>query len=907
MPIARLREWLTRLWWTFRPARADDDLEQELRLHAELAADAARRRGPGPEDRDADTVAARRTITQAMDGLRDQRGAPWLDDLLRDLRYGCRVLGRQRTFTAVALLTVALGIGATTAVFSVVNSVLLKPLAYPGPEQLVAVWQTAPGAPGLADVSGDLRLSPSMFFTYAEHNRTFQQIGVWYSSAATVTGAGEPEQVRTIMVSQGTLEALGVPPLAGRWLSRADQDPDGQRSVMLTYGYWQRRFGGERSVLGRLLTVDGVPLEIVGVMPEGFRVLDTAADLIAPIRFDRSRLILPGFGFEGVARLKPGVTIADANADLARMVPIWMNSWPAFRGVNPRVYEAFRIAPALRPLQEDVVGSVRNVLWIVMGTIAIVLLIACANVANLLLVRAEGRQQELAVRASLGAGRARIVRGLLLESLVLALGGGVLGVALAYGGLRVLVAMGPGNLPRLSEIGLDPRALAFASAISLGSGLLFGLIPALKYSGPRISDALRASGRGASDSRERHRARNVLVVAQVALAVVLLVSSGLMIRTALALRRVDPGFADPASLQIVRISVPGGLVAEPERVARLQQQIVGALSAIPGVSGVGYASVMHMEGLGTPWDAIGAEGAPPLAAELPPMRVFKSVSPGFFATTGTRLIAGRDYEWSDLYGRRPFVIVSENLARELWGDPRDAIGKRVRTLIPGAPWEEVIGVVQDVRDNGVDRPAPAIVYWPAFGDSSYAAGQPMVARDVTFAMRTPRAGHEGLLAEIKQAVWGVNASLPLASVRTMQQVYDRSMARTSFTLVMLTIAASMALVLGLVGIYGAIAYAVSRRTREIGIRLALGAPQGTVTRLFVRSGLALTAAGSAFGLVAAAGLTRAMSSVLFGVSPLDPMTYASIPVLLLAAALVASYVPARRVAGVDPLVALKAE
>ena len=352
------------------------------------------------------------------------------------------------------------------------------------------------------------------------------------------------------------------------------------------------------------------------------------------------------------------------------MVPIWMNSWPAAKGVNPRVYEAFRITPALRSLHAEVVGNVGDVLWIVMATIGIVLLVACANVATLLLVRAEGRQQELAVRASLGAGRGRIVRGLLLESLLLALISGVVGVALAYGGLRILVAMGPANLPRLSEISLDVRSLAFALAVSVACGLLFGLLPAFRHGGPRVWNALRGGGRTATGSRERHRARSVLVVTQVALALVLLVSSGLMIRTSLALRSVEPGFTEPASIQTVRISVPDGLVAEPERVARLQHDIVAGLSALPGVTSVGYSSVMHMEGLGTPWDAIQPEGAPQIGTEVPPMRVFKGVSPRFFGTTGTRFIVGRDYEWSDLYGRRPVVIISENLARELWGDRR---------------------------------------------------------------------------------------------------------------------------------------------------------------------------------------------------------------------------------------------
>ena len=888
MTWSGLRELLTRGWWTVRPGRRDADLEQELRAHAELAGSEAG------------------SLVHTMDAFRDQRGLPWLDDLLRDARYGVRLLGRQRLFAAVAALTLAIGIGATTAVFSVVNAVLLRPLPYPDADRLVALRHAAPGAPGIADVSGDFRLSPSMYFTYADHNRVFEHVGIWLALTATVTGAGEPEQVRSMLVTHGTLDALGVGALVGRRFSAADMAPGGPGTVMLGYGYWQRRFGGDPSVIGRVLQVDGRAAEVVGVMPGGFRVVDTDADLIVPLQFDRQALGLPGFGFNGVARLKPGVTLAAADADVARMVPIWNRSWPAAQGVEPRIYERFRITPMLRPLHDQVVGAVGNVLWIVLGTIGVVLLAACANVACLLLVRTDARQQELAVRASLGAGRSRIVRGLLLESLLLAALGGVGGVALAYGGLQALVAMRPANLPRLTEISLDAQALGFAFVVSIVSGLLFGLLPALKSAVPGLAQALRSGGRSGTDSRERHRARNVLIVAQVAFALVLLVSSGLMVRTSLALRRVEPGFTEPASLQTVRLSIPEGLVADPERVARLQHEVVDRLSAIPGVTSVGYSSVMHMEGLGTPWDAIQPEGETRTAAELPPMRVFKRVSPGLFRTTGTRLVAGRDYEWRDIYGSRPVVMVSENLARELWAEPRAAVGKRISTRLPGAPWHEVIGVVQDVYDNGVHLPPPAIVYWPAMGRALYPGG-PEVARGITFALRTPRAGTEPLLAEIRQAVWGVSAQLPLDAARTMQEAYDTSMARTSFALVMLGVAAASALLLGLVGIYGAIAYAVSQRRREIGIRVALGARQGELTRMFVGFGLRLCAAGIAIGLAAAAALSQVMASLLFGVTPRDPLTFAAVPALLVAATLAASYVPARRIAAIDPAEAFKPE
>jgi predicted permease len=902
-----MREWLSRLGGVLGRGRSDEDLAEELRLHLEFAAeDASRRTG-------VDGVAGRAaapagTLPSAMDRLRDQRGLPSIADLARDVRHGWRSLRRNVAYSTVTLLTLAIGIGANTAVFSVVNSVLLEPLPYPDPDRLVAVWHSAPGAPGLTSVSGDLRLSASMYFTYAEQNRTFERFGLWTWHTATVTGVAEPEQVRTLLVTDGTLQALGVQPALGRWLSDADQQP-GARAVMLGYGYWQRRLGGDQSVIGRSITVDARPREIVGVMPEGFAVLDTGPEVIVPLAFDRARVILPGFGFQAVARLKPGVTIADASSDIARLVPIWMRSWPSMQGVSPLVYEEWRIGPALRPLKDDVVGNTGSVLWVLMGTIGIVLVIACANVANLSLARTEARLHELAVRASLGAGQGRIVRGLLIESLLLSLIGGALGLGLAHAALELLVAIAPATLPRLGEIAVDGRALAFTLAVAIASGLLFGAVPALKYAGPRADVDLRSGGRTATHGKDRHRARAVLVVAQVALALVLLVGAGLMIQTLRTLHGVEPGFTNPRELQTVRISIPDTLVPEPRRIARLQHDIADRLAALPGVESVGFASLIHMEGmegLAHDWDVVDAEGRSSVDVEMPPLRMFKSVSPGFFQTTGTRLIAGREYAWTDVHDRRGVVMVSHNLARELWGGASEALGKRIQTL-PGAPWREVIGVVEDVRENGVHEPAPAIVYWPSAGESHYRAGADYATETATFVLRSRRAGAENLLREVERAVWSVNSSLPIASPRTMQELYDRSLARTSFALVMLGIAAAMALALGLVGIYGVISYAVSQRTREIGIRLALGAQQRDVQRMFVRSGLTLTAAGIAAGVGAAAGLTRLMSSLLSGVSPLDPATYLVVPAVLAAAALLASYLPARRIAAVNPVEALKVE
>ena len=831
---------------------------------------------------------------------------PALESLLADLKLTLRRLRRSPGFTTAILLTLAIGIGANTAVFSVVNSVLLKPLPYPNSDRLVAVWFKAPGAAGLANFESGLHLSSSMYFTFAEHNRAFASFGVWASDTANVTGQAQPEEVHTGLVSDGVLETLDVPPVAGRWLARADQDPRGAKAVMLSYGYWRRRFGGDPKVVGRSIRVDGETREIAGVMPRGFRLVDQDFDLLVPLAFDRSHQKLAGFGFNGIARLKPGMTLGRADADVARLIPVWMDSWTNGPGTNPHFYETWKITPNVRFLKQQVIGNVGSVLWVVMATVGLVMLIVCANVANLLLLRADARKQELAIRAALGAGRARIARELLIESASLGLMGGVLAVGAAFAGLRLLVAMGPVDLPRLSEISLDGWSLGFTLLLSVVSGLLFGLIPVGKYVRARGAAVIPGAVRTASEGRESRRSRDALVVAQIAMALVLLVSASLMIRTFAALRNVEPGFTDAAHLQTVRISIPESLVADAQMVTRMQNSIADKLAAIPGVQSVGFTAAAPMEGIDPNWDEIRVEGKRYEGGE-PPLRLFNFISPGYFKTAGTRLVAGRDLTWPDVYGLRPVALVSENFARESWGSASAAIGKRLRQFT-NMPWVDVIGVVEDVRHNGVDENAPAIVYWPAMYNNPYTS-QPAIdaQRAVTFVIRSERAGYESLLTEAQEAVWSVNADLPLASVRTMQAIYSASLARTSFTLTVLAIAGIMALALGVIGIYGVISYAISRRTREIGIRIALGAQKSELRWMFVRSALLLTAVGIAIGVGTAAGLMQFMKSLLFGISPLDPFTYLAAPLILGAAAMVASYLPARRAAAVNPVEALRAE
>jgi predicted permease len=822
-----------------------------------------------------------------------------MGSLTAQLKQVLRRLGRAPLFTAVTLLTLAVGIGGNTAIFSVLEGILLKPLPYPRPEELVAVRLTAPGM----NIK-DLDPSPSTYFILREQSRTFHDIGITMGYSVNITGFGEPEHASGLLVSEGVLPLLGVTPTLGRTFSRADDSPGSADTVILTYGFWRRKFGGDRTVIGRTITVDGKLRQIIGVLPQEFRFGDNRElALLIPLQLDRAKTFLGEYSYDGIARLKPGVTLAQANADVARMLPIVLRSFPAPPGYGLKIFEDGRIGPNLMPLKQYIVGDVGKVLWVLMGGLGLVLLIACANVANLLLVRAEGREQELSIRAALGASRVRIAAEMFFESLILALLGSVIGLALAYGALRGLVALAPAGLPRLDEIGVDGTVMLFTLALSLVASMLFGSIPVWKYAGARLGTGLRESGRSMSGSRERHRSRSVLVVVQVALALVLMISSGLMIRTFRALTKVDPGFVAPSELQTFRLDIPDTQVKEPERVVRLEQGILDKLGALPGVSSVGLSMSVPMDDNG--WtDAVFAKDRTYSSSEIPLQR-FRFVAPGFFKTLDTPLIAGRDLTWSDIYEKIPVAIVSEKLAREYWHDTASALGKQIRVSTKD-DWREVVGVVGNVHDDGMDKEAPSSVYWPIMA-AHFTNNDIDVRRYVTYSIRTPRAGSESLMSEVRRAVWSVDPAIPLSDIHTLDYLYKKSMARTSFTLVMLALAGGMALLLGVVGLYGVIAYSVSQRRREIGIRMALGARNQELTRMFVRHALVLTGVGVACGLAAAPVLTHLMSSLLFGVKSVDAATYVAVSLGLIATAAVASYLPARRAATVNPVESLRAE
>jgi len=818
------------------------------------------------------------------------------------LKQVLRRLVKAPLFTAVTLVTLAIGIGANTVIFSVVEGVLLKPLSYSHADSLIGVWYHIPGI----EIE-NMPMAPFLYFIEREQNTTFEDIGIYQGDSLSVTGAGEPEHVRGLDVTDGTLPILGVKPVVGRLFTRRDDSPGAPQTVVISYGYWRKKFGGNDSVIGRPIIADGKAREIIGVLPKDFHFLDREdAALYLPLQLDRSKTKLGNFSYPGVARLKPGVTLERVKAEMARLIPVAIRSFPAPEGFPLSLFEKVQMNPTPRPLKQDVIGDVGNVLWVLMGSIAVVLLVACANVANLLLVRVEGRRQELAIRSALGAGRGRITGGLLFESLILGFAGTLIGLALAFGTLRLLVAMKPTGLPRLNEIGIDGPVLLFALGLALIVSVLIGLIPVIKYAGAGLHSGLREGGRGLSQGRERRRARKALVVVQVALALVLLICSGLMIRTFRALMHVSPGFADPDTVRVFHLYIPESRVPDTNRdaVVRMQQEIASKIAAVPGVSSVSFGSTVPLEGFSQN-DPIFAQDHTYKAGVLPAIRRFKYISPGYLATLGTPLIAGRDLTWPETYQKRPVAIVSENLARELWNNPAVALGKQIRVGTTD-DWREIIGVVKDVHDDGVNNPAPATVYWPVFQDR-FEGQKENVRRNVAFVIRSPRAGSADFMKEVQQTVWSVDSNLPLADPTTLGEMYTKSMARTSFTLVMLCVAGCMALLLGIVGIYGVISYSVSQRTREIGIRMALGAQQQKLTAMFVRQGLWLTGVGVAIGLTSAFLTMRLMSSLLFNVSPMDPGTYIIASTCVVAIAWLACYLPSRRAAAVDPTLALRSE
>jgi predicted permease len=688
----------------------------------------------------------------------------------RDLRHAARGLARRPSFTMAAVLTLAIGIGATTAIFSVVYSVLIKPLPYPSSDELVRIRYST------AALTGELASQPAQYFTYRAESRTLAEVGIWGNGGETLTGPDGTERVRSLRASHGLLQALGVQPARGRWFNEAEHGPaaEGPAPIILSYAFAQSRFGSDTAALGSDLVVNGSRAQVVGVMPRDFRFLDMSPpfEIIVALRFDPARQTIGPYNFEALARLKPGFTPDEAAADIQRMLPLWLDAWPLLPGsaVTKEAIANWHITPVVRPLKDDMVGGIARALWVLMGAIGAVLLVACANIANLMLVRADARRPELAVRAALGAVPGRIARELLVESLLIGAAGSALGLALASVGLQLLVAIGPSNLPRLEEIAIHPPVLAFTVAVSLACTLAFGSITALKHA-LKLDMSAFGGTRGSSASRERSATRNALVVVQVALALVLVVSAVLMIRTFAALRNVDPGFVDAATIQTVRTWAPNQIIRDPAQFTRMHHEILDAIAALPGVASVGYTSVLPMEGQpfagGAP---VPIEDRPVSAGETPPNRRMKFVSPGYLEAMGTRIIAGRDLTWADLDAGGRVALISEEFAREFGTSPAEALGKRIRPPVGTDEWREIVGVVQSVKEDALYTEAPSIVYWPAFMENAFgskAFGNPAMA----YVIRSGRTGAASFNDEIREGIWSVNRDVPIALERTMTTLY----------------------------------------------------------------------------------------------------------------------------------------
>lgn len=810
-----------------------------------------------------------------------------MTNLMRELRVAARALARRPAYSAAATATLALGIGATVAIFTVVNAVLLRSLPYEDADRLVTINHHAPGLnlPELANSDGTITF-------YRREADFLEGLAAYSNQQRNLIGGTHPERVTVVAATPEIFDVLRVQPALGRPFNEADAAPGAAPVLLLTHAAWVARFGSDPAVLGRTLQLDGVSTEIVGVLPEGFGFPNPRPVAMVPLWVDPDG-IFGRFGTNTVARLAPGATLEGAQARLEQLQPRLSETYELGDGFLAQA--GWRVS--IIRYQDFVVGEdVSRPLWIVLGTVGFVFLIACANVANLFLVRAESRQKELAVRAAMGAGSRTLAAGFMAEALLLGAAGGGLGVLLAVGGVDLLVGRGPQELPRLSEVAVDGTVLAFAGGLSLVAVLLFGALPLLRLGAGTLAALLRDGGRSSTHGRERHRTRNVLVAAQLALAVILLVGSGLMSRSFQALRSVDAG-VDPADLLTVGMSLGEG-VGRPEA-ASFYQQVADQVAALPGVVSVGLSTFVPLGGGSSNGGSFYLESKPRQEGELPPVAMYKAVGADYLPSTRQRLVEGRDLTRSDWEGGAPVALVNQSFAdRYLDGN---AIGQRVK-WDEEAEWATVVGVVADAREVNLRDDPGAWAYLPMLvGDWAY----PALDR-ASLLVRT-QTGSTVSEAAIRDIVTRLDPSVPVTSFRSMDQIMAEEVAGTSFTMILLGIASGVALFLGSIGLFGVVSYVVAQRTREIGVRVALGARGADIRGMVLAQSGRVAVSGIVLGLLGAFALTRLMGAVLYGVSALDPLSFAAAPAILTAVVLVATWIPARKASRVDPVVALRSE
>jgi predicted permease len=871
------------------------ELEEEVRSHLEMAAQDRAERGEAHQEAER---AARRefgNVSLVKEVTRDVWSWGSVERLTQDLRFGLRMLAKSPGFAAVAILTLALGIGANTALFSVVNGVLLNPLPYPDPDQLVTLAESKSNFD-----SGSI--SFPNFRDWRRDNRTFSMMGVSRSYSYNLTGKGDAEQLRAEFVSSDFLTLLGVKPVIGRLFAEGEDEIGASPIVLISEGLWNRKFGGAPDVVGQGLTLDGRMFTIVGVVPASFKlqvVSFRASDVYAPVG-QWTNPLLPiraaGLGFHGIGRLKPGVTIQQARADMKRVTADLTAAYPdADTGIGA----------TLMPLKEQMVGYLRPILLVLLAAVGFVLLIACVNVANLLMARSTGRAREFAVRAALGAGRLRIVRQLLTENLLLALAGGLLGLLFAAWGTKAALHHLPSALPRAVEVGLDPRVLVFTMTVALLCGILFGLTPALRVSSPNLQETLKEGGRGSGGAR--HRSQGIFVVAEMAMALVLLIAAGLMIRSLSALWGVDPGFDSHNVLSFGVALAPSPKDANPDSVRAKLRQLQSTLAATPGVKAASLSwgavplsvddeDLFYLEGQPKPSSENDMSWALSYVVQEDYLKVMR------IPLRRGRFLAALDNE------RSPHVIVVDDVfAHKFFGD-LDPIGKRVILGSKGGA-AEIVGVVGHVKQWGLDsddkQSLRAQLYFP-FMQLPEAAMQPSFWSGTGVLVRF-EGDPQAVTTAIRSSLRDMSSDQVMYEVQTMEEVIADTLAERRFSMIVLGVFAALALGLASMGIYGVISYLVGQRTREIGIRIALGAKRGDVLRMVLSEGMKMTVIGVGAGLITSLGLTRLMANMLFGVKATDPLTFAVVAIVLIVVALVACYVPARRAMQVDPIVALRYE
>src|SRR5262245_2357834 len=873
-----------------RRSQAEHDLSEELQFHLERQNEQNLRLGMSPAEA---RYAARKNfggVEQAKERIRDARGVKRLEELGQDLRYGARMLFKNPGFTLIAVVTLALGIGANTAIFSVVNAVLLKPLPYSQPEQLVMVYGE------FLSFRTNLRLSIAEYTDFQQQTHSFVASGAYDSGSANLASyeGGEPERIERGSVTPGIFEVLKVAPLLGRVFAMDDAQAGHDDVVLISHSLWQRRFAGKADVIGQKLTISGSSRTIIGVMPPGF-AFPPKTDIWEPMWFPK-RMSDPRQRRTGaldvLARLKSGVSRTEGQAELDRLGAQITARYPQYYSADRR----YRMI--LAPLLEDIVGELKPALLLLAGAVGFVLLIACANVANLLLARAATRRQEMAVRLALGAGRGRLVRQLLTESVLLSLVGGVAGLLLATWGVQLLLRFVPDNLPRLSEVDLDGRALAFTALTSLLTGVIFGLAPALQASRPGVNDALRESGRTGAGARGQ-RLRSAFVITEIALALALLAGAGLTLKSFWRLQAVDPGF-NPDGVLTMRMLLPFTTHPQIGERAAFFRQALERLGALPGVAAAGAVSRIPMAPGNNSGTMTGENSA--VGPNDPQVEVeMRWASPSYFQTMGIAVLRGHDFNDADAEGTLPVAIVDESFAR-LFYPNEDPIGTRIKRGGPRStrPWKTIVGVVRSVRNQRLDATSLPQAYFPVFqeADEMY---------NLSFAVRAGGAEPSALTQSVRSAVLKVDRNQPIFDVKPLRQIVVDSIALRRLALLLLCIFAAVALALAAAGIYGVMAYAVEQRTHEIGVRMVLGAARSDVLRLVVRQGLKLALCGVALGLAVALALTRLIEALLFGVSPTDPLTFTGIALLLLVVALAACWIPARRATKVDPMIALRCE